>query len=65
MCEFLYTIREKNPDKEIILIQDNFKSHIADDTKKVADGLSIRLVFLPSYSPNLNPIEFTWKSIKG
>jgi putative transposase len=26
--------------------------------------LSIILVFLPLYSPDLNPIEFIWKSIK-
>jgi hypothetical protein len=31
VCEFLYTMREKNPDKEIIL--DNFKYHIAANTK--------------------------------
>jgi hypothetical protein len=58
MCEFLYTMREKNPDKEIIL--DNFASHHAIKTKEI----SIRLVFLPPYSPDLNSIEFIWKSIK-
>jgi transposase len=26
--------------------------------------LAIELVFLPSYSPNLNQIEYLWKSIK-
>jgi len=29
-----------------------------------AEELDERLVFLPAYSPDLNPIEFIWKSIK-
>jgi transposase len=64
MCEFLHSIRENNPDGEITLILDNFSSHHAAITKETASDLSIRLVFLPPYSPDLNPIEFIWKSIK-
>ncbi|MGP6240228.1 transposase [Cuniculiplasma sp. SKW4] len=26
--------------------------------------MEYRLVFLPPYSPDLNPIEFIWKSVK-
>ena len=29
-----------------------------------AKELDIYFVFLPAYSPDLNPIEFVWKSIK-
>lgn len=29
-----------------------------------ARELDIYFVFLPAYSPDLNPIEFAWKSIK-
>ncbi|MEN4018852.1 MAG: transposase, partial [Methanobacterium sp.] len=29
-----------------------------------ARKLNINLVFLPPYSPDLNPIEFIWKTIK-
>ena len=29
-----------------------------------AKELDIYFVFLPAYSPDLNPIEFIWKSIK-
>jgi putative transposase len=29
-----------------------------------AEHLDIELVFLPPYSPDLNPIEYIWKSIK-
>ena len=31
---------------------------------KEAERLGIELVFLPPYSPDLNPIEYIWKSIK-
>lgn len=36
----------------------------ASSTLKTAEELKIDLVFLPPYSPDLNPIEFVWKSIK-
>jgi len=29
-----------------------------------AKNIDIELVFLPPYSPHLNPIEYIWKSIK-
>jgi transposase len=29
-----------------------------------AKELGLYLVYLPPYSPDLNPIEFIWKSIK-
>ncbi len=64
VCEFLEKIRKKNPDKPIIVILDNFRSHWANKTRETASKLDIILVFLPPYSPDLNPIEFIWKSIK-
>lgn len=64
VCDFLHSIRENNPNGEIILVLDNFSSHHAAVTKEAASDLSIRLVFLPPYSTDLNPIEFIWKSIK-
>lgn len=47
-----------------IVILDNFSSHHATDVRQAAKANDIELVFLPPYSPNLNPIEFIWKSIK-
>ena len=64
VCEFFGTVKAKNPDKRIIIILDNFASHRANDTKLYAEKNGIELVFLPPYSPDLNPIEFIWKSIK-
>jgi transposase len=56
--------RGDNKEKPIVMVIDNFPSHKADDVLKEAEKLGIYLVFLPPYSPNLNPIEFIWKSLK-
>jgi transposase len=62
--EFLQTIRKMNPDANLVIILDNFRSHHADIPREYAELNKIDLVFLPPYSPDLNPIEFIWKSIR-
>lgn len=47
-----------NPDGDIVIILDNFRSHHANRTREFAEANRIQLVFLPPYSPDLNPIEF-------
>jgi putative transposase len=64
VCEFFREIRSNNPERDIVLILDNFRSHRAKDSAKCAEECGIKLIFLPPYSPDLNPIEFIWKSIK-
>lgn len=64
VCEFFDEIRLKNPVKNIVVILDNFSSHRAKATIDYANEIGIELVFLPPYSPDLNPIEYIWKSIK-
>jgi transposase len=64
VCEFFREIRSHNPEGDIVLILDNFRSHRAKDSAKCAEECGIKLIFLPPYSPDLNPIEFIWKSIK-
>jgi transposase len=65
IVEFLKEIRAANPSfKVIIVVPDNYSSHISAAVAHAAQGLGIHLVFLPPYSPDLNPIEYIWKSIK-
>jgi len=64
VSEFLEKIVEENKGKRIILVLDNSKSHKADKTVRKARELKITLVFLPPYSPDLNPVEFVWKTRK-
>jgi transposase len=65
ICDLLRAIRTRNPSGELIhLIMDNGKANRARKVREVAEKLGIILVFLPPYSPNLNPIERLWKFFK-
>lgn len=64
VCDFLSTIKNSNNGKRIVIVLDNFRSHKAKDTLKFAMENNIELVYLPPYSPDLNPIEFIWKNVK-
>jgi putative transposase len=63
-CQFLEEVRRQNPLQRICLVMDNFATHKAKKVQRKAGKLNIKLVYLPLYSPDLNPIEFIWKSIK-
>ena len=54
-----------NNEKEILLILDNAKIHHAEDVKIASKILNIELMYLPEYSPDLQPIEDLWKIIKS
>ena len=56
ICELLKEIQEKNKEyKAIIIILDNYKAHKADIVQQTAKELGIYLVYMPPYSPRLNP----------
>ena len=64
VCSFLGEIRKSNPKAKILLILDNFPSHRAHITREKAGELDILLTYLPSHSPDLNPIEQLWRCLK-
>ena len=62
IVEFLQQLEQATPDKRrIYLICDNARYHRSKVVKTYLESSKIRLVFLPPYSPNLNPIERLWK----
>lgn len=65
MCRFLESVRRWNDDRPIVMVIDNFAVHHSLAVREKAAELNIRLVFLPPYSPDLNPIEPVWKTLKG
>lgn len=52
-----------------ILVADNARIHTAadllDELLPLLDQFGIRLVFLPTYSPELNPVERCWAFVKN
>ncbi len=48
-----------------ILVVDNTSIHKVDGIRELVEGHSARLIYLPAYSPDLNPIELAFSSIKA
>jgi len=64
MVSFLELIRKENPDRNICIVLDNARIHHASSVKQKAEEFGIEFIYLPPYSPDLNPIEFGWKDLK-
>jgi transposase len=47
-----------------VVIMDNLSSHKRQRTRDLIEGAGAELVFLPPYSPDLNPIEMVFAKIK-
>ncbi len=43
---------------------DNGSFHKSQKTKKLIESVGCEVIFLPPYSPNLNPIEKFWANMK-
>jgi transposase len=64
MCELLRKIAASGLTGPITLVLDNARYQRNAAVESLAEELKIGLLFLPSYSPNLNLIERLWKFIK-
>jgi putative transposase len=64
IISFIRKVRKNNLNKAIIIVLDNLKSRKVEDVRVEAKGLGIELVFLPPYSPDLNPIEYIMEEHK-
>ena len=64
MCELLRNIAAATLTGPITLVLDNARYQHNAAVQALAEQLGITLLFLPSYSPNLNLIERLWKFIK-
>lgn len=61
VCEVLCpTLREGD-----IVIADNLSAHKAAGVQEMIAATGARLLYLPPYSPDLNPIEPCWSKIKA
>ena len=64
MCELLRKIADLGLTGPITLVLDNARYQRNAVVQALAAELGLSLLFLPSYSPNLNLIERLWKFMK-
>jgi putative transposase len=64
MKAFLGLVEKENHGMPILAVMDNARIHKAKIVRERADELDVHQVYLPPYSPDLNPIEFGWKDLK-
>ena len=64
VCDLLRQIAAKNFSVPVTIILDNARYQRCRLVMELAVSLNIELLFLPSYSPNLNLIERLWKFVK-
>jgi transposase len=64
VCIFLKQVFLEYYGKQIVIILDNASYQRCKLVRRYARVLGIELLFLPSYSPNLNLIERFWKYVK-
>jgi transposase len=51
--------------KNSVIIMDNAAFHKTKRTKEVIEKAGCRLLYLPTYSPDLNPIKNCWNTVKA
>jgi transposase len=59
----LPALRQHKPNA--ILVMDNLSAHKAKAVRELLDRSPFSYRYLPSYSPDLNPIEPAWAKMKG
>lgn len=47
-----------------VVILDNLSPHKADEVRALIEAAGCRLLLLPPYSPDLNPVEQAWSKLK-
>lgn len=66
IAELLEAVLTKHPTGTIYMAWDNVNTHEDDEVEAVVRGAAGRLVllYLPTYSPWLNPIEILWRHFR-
>ena len=63
--DYLENVLLPTLDEHAVIIMDNMKSHHARIVKAFHDERKIAYLYLPPYSPDLNPIEKLWSKLKS
>ena len=57
-----FLIKELKPGQYVVM--DNASFHRSKKTKELIESVGCKVIFLPPYSPDLNPIEKFWANMK-
>jgi transposase len=58
---FLDEVASRHPDDNIVMVLDGAGCHVATD---LCEPANLRLLHLPPYSPELNPVEHLWDELR-
>lgn len=62
---FIETILLPKLQPSNVIILDNASAHDPDELREILTPKGVQVLFLPSYSPELNPIEMIWAQMKN
>jgi len=51
--------------REQIVVMDNLSAHKGERVRELVESMGCELLYLPPYSPDLNPIEEAFSKMKG
>jgi len=51
--------------RDQIVVMDNLSAHKGERVRELVESMGCKLLYLPPYSPDLNPIEEAFSKIKG
>lgn len=63
--EYVKEILVKQIPKNCIIVLDNASFHKRADIKQIISDYGHKILYLPTYSPHLNPIEHKWAQMKA
>jgi transposase len=51
--------------KSDVVVMDNLRAHYTEGVKSAIEAVGATVLYLPPYSPELNPIELAWSKLKS
>jgi len=64
IVELFTKLREKNKGKDVYIFLDNARYQKCKIVEEASIKYNIKIIYLPTYSPNLNLIERLWKFLR-